>query len=542
MLPQEVKSGVPLLLDDEQYLRFLVDGYLILKPASLTDDDHNLLFQRGSALYETARTLKSPTAHLEILGDNLRAEIPEIDRVLEDGTVKGAVTSILGEDAVLHPHNFLHQSTLADQCFHHDGNLPWNERGHYRSHRPDWLILFYYPQAVTEENGPTEVIPGSAYWTLDHEIGDNDWHSIDLLDRDFGRDVQNAEDLGFRDQRLQDAVDSLQIPQLERKFVHLPKGSVVLVHYDLLHRGSRKLPDSPDRFMFKFHFARTHEPAGPAWKNTMDSPPLEGTKGELQPVIQQIWDWSKGKVKPVDMTSHTDNIAQSLFSGREDQKVESAYRLGMDTSEAAIEILQQGINHDQESTRRASCYGLRTAGFSAISALVQACSSERPSTRRFAVYALGNIATATEPSAIEVMIELLKDPDDLVRSNAAYALGQVSRSSNAGPEILEALIPRLDPELEPNNTEVALLPRSTVRQSVAYGLMQYCFNHQVTAEHLSTLVTYALEDDDRYIKGMLLEAIVHLIDNNSEYEIATRLIRGLMPRRINLVSPPATKG
>ncbi len=155
------------LLNDEQYLQFLTDGFVILQPETLDNHDHDYFYKRAQELYKRTTLLNSPTAHLEILGDNLRAQIPELDKLLEDPVVTGAVASILGEHAALHPHHFVHQSSHIDQPFHPDGNLPWNERGHYRAHRPDWLLLFYYPQLVDDTNGPTEIIPGSQYWTGD---------------------------------------------------------------------------------------------------------------------------------------------------------------------------------------------------------------------------------------------------------------------------------------------------------------------------------------------------------------------------------------
>ena len=160
------------LLSDEAFRSYLIDGYVVIDPVSLGDDFHDFLYQKAEGIYELVKNAKTKTPHLDIIGDNLRAQIPLIDRLLEDPGVSGALTSILGKDYVLHPHNFVHRSGPADQGFHQDGNLPWNERGHYRSHHPDWAILFYYPQQVTLLNGPTEILKGSQYWTTHFEKKD----------------------------------------------------------------------------------------------------------------------------------------------------------------------------------------------------------------------------------------------------------------------------------------------------------------------------------------------------------------------------------
>ena len=189
------------LLDDDAYLRFLSDGYVVVQPEQLDDQYHQLLWDRADALYQQTRALKSRTAHLEILGDNLRATVPELDRLLADPAVTGAVRSILGTDAFLHPHNFVHESLARDQPFHQDGNLPWNERGHYRSHRPDWLIFFYYPQAVTLDNGPTEIVPSSQFWTTDIERDDGTWRpGVPISGESFVPEVLGGDDIKQHDQ------------------------------------------------------------------------------------------------------------------------------------------------------------------------------------------------------------------------------------------------------------------------------------------------------------------------------------------------------
>ena len=176
------------LLTDEQYTQYLSEGAIVLQPDSLGADFHDRLYEHGQNIYSLVESSKSKTAHLDIIGDNLRGRIPEIDDIFKDPNVAGALESILGENYVIHPHNFVHKSSLIDQGFHQDGNLPWNERGHYRSHRPDWALLFYYPQDVTIENGATELILGTQYWTKDFEKDDGTWHSQDSIDRSFGRE------------------------------------------------------------------------------------------------------------------------------------------------------------------------------------------------------------------------------------------------------------------------------------------------------------------------------------------------------------------
>ena len=494
------------LLNDNEYLAFLTEGYLVLQPSDMNDGDHDDLYRAGQALYDKAAASDSETPHLDILGDHLLEEIPKISRMLEDPVVTGAITSILGEGYALHPHNFLHESTTKDQPFHQDGNLPWNERGHYRSHRPDWLILFYYPQMVDQTNGPTEVVAGTQYWTKDFEKSDGTWHSMDALDRTFFREVLDSDDIALRDRRQQEAVNSMEIPDLERRFIHVPKGAVVIGNYDLVHRGSRKLPQTPQRLMYKFYFARTREPVAPSWNNQGD-PDITGVRPELQPVVRQIWNWSAGKSSESDNAD--DSAGHLLQNGGEHEKVAAAYKLGMQDDDPAISCLIAGITNPAESTRRAAAYGLRCQGKKATTKVVEVLTNGSAPQRRVAAYALGTVETAESEAAVSALVtSLASDSDDLVRSNAAYSLAQISRAASCDAAMIgTGLIKRLAPGAEPNNTNAAGLPRSTVRQSAAYGLMLLALNHQLDETVMSEIRQFSKSDPDRYVRGMLAEAV-----------------------------------
>lgn len=498
------------LLTDEQYAQYLTDGFVVVHPQSLDDAFHDRLYRSAQQIYASVEESRSKTAHLDIIGDSLRARIPEIDRLFEDPAVRGALLSILGESYVIHPHNFVHKSSGVDQVFHQDGNLPWNERGHYRSHRPNWALLFYYPQDVTTENGPTELILGTQYWTKDFEKPDGTWHSFDGIDRAFTREELANEDLSFRDRRLNESVASLGIPNLQRKYVVVPKGSVVLCHYDILHRGSRTLPEAADRFMYKFHFMRTQEPTLATWQHQREFDNTNYSRGFLPgvlPVVRNIWNWSANIENSSSAYECLEDLKQSLVNGDEPTRVEAAYLLGEMQSDEAVDALLEGLTHVEESVRRASCYGLKVSGAAQADKILPYVDNKRVSTRRLAVYALGEASNGSNAKVVGALLAALtNDQDDLVRSNAAYAMGQIFRCKVSDfSAAIDALIHRLSPGVEPNNTEVALFPRSTVRQSIAYSLLQAASNHEFSSEQIEKLLALTLEDDDRYVQGFAIE-------------------------------------
>ena len=89
-----------------------------------------------------------------------------------------------------------------------------------RYHRNRWVMIFYYPQDVTLENGPTAVMPGTHYYNG----------------------------------RADDEQDERHLPVLGEA------GTCTLVHFDLWHRA---MPNSTDanRYMMKFQFTRLSEPS-----------------------------------------------------------------------------------------------------------------------------------------------------------------------------------------------------------------------------------------------------------------------------------------
>ncbi len=500
------------LLSDEAFRSYLIDGYVVIDPVSLGDDFHDFLYQKAEGIYELVKNAKTKTPHLDIIGDNLRAQIPLIDRLLEDPGVSGALTSILGKDYVLHPHNFVHRSGPADQGFHQDGNLPWNERGHYRSHHPDWAILFYYPQQVTLRNGPTEILKGSQYWTTDFEKEDGDWHRGDPIDRTEKRNLLGGDDLQQRDLQLEQEIQSLGVPDVERLFLTLPKGSAVICNYDIFHRGSRSLEGQASRYMYKFHFMRTTMPESAAWDHRNSDLKLEDVRKELHPVINHIWNWGKGGLSEEKDTTtkiDVDELRGALRSPDESKRIETAYLLAVIQNSEGEGLLFDALEDDLESTRRAGCYGIKASKVPDIERLIKLTHAERISTRRMAVYALGSHVLLNEKEVVAALIERLKfDEDDLVRSNSAYALGQVVREArHHASEIIDVLIERLCPGVELDNTEVALMPRSTVRQSIAYALVQASANHEFTNQQLSNLIDAGLDDNDRYVQGLTVETL-----------------------------------
>ena len=93
--------------------------------------------------------------------NNILPMVPELYEVLFAPQVRGALTSILGNDYVLHTHRYCHTNFPAEplengqgltMSLHKDGHAGGKRPRHYT---PRWAILFYFPRDCPIEQGPT---------------------------------------------------------------------------------------------------------------------------------------------------------------------------------------------------------------------------------------------------------------------------------------------------------------------------------------------------------------------------------------------------
>ena len=522
------------MLTDEQMTRFLRDGFVVLQPRELDAAFHAAMWRAAGESHDEARGQRD--GHLQIVGDNLRARIPGVARLLDAPTVREAVTSVLGEDWLLHPHHFVHQAGTADQSFHQDGNLPWNERGHYRSHRPNWAMLFYYPQEVTDANGPTEVLPGTQYWTTNFEKPDGSWHPGDAVDKSLRADELNGPDHAARDQRLREVVNSLGVRGLQPRRIRVPAGGIVLAHYDLMHRGTRAGADwvaaGGRRFMYKFYFLRTREPEPAAWRSAAPLP-AAGLDGSIDGVVRHIWHWLRGEQAWAATVVPADQVDRVRAACAEDERVRLAYEIGALARRDAVVRRELGrlLTSEDEALRRSMAYAVGVAGAPCVDIVANAMRSEDPRVRRVAAFAAGE-ARLADAGTVAALFRLLEtDADDLARSNAAYALGHIAR---LGAVPASRLLGRLRPEVEPDNTTSAGLSRSTVRANIAYALC----NMTLEDADLQTLAEQGLADHDRYVRGLAVAALERHARARGAPWLAA-LVAHLASARFNRRSPRA---
>lgn len=365
------------LLTDSQMRRFVTDGYLIMK-ANVGSEVHQAIYDR---LQWILHQESNP-------GNNVLPAVPEMQAVLDCAVVRGALTSVLGHNWVLHPHRFAHNNEPGGEItgtetkvgkgshtfigWHQDDHSPLSRPRH---HFPRYAMLLYYPQDTPNELGPTQLIPATHLYRA-------------FTDADRERGKQCSGDVG----------------------------TCVLVHFDCVHGGSFNAADRT-RHMVKFVFVRVEEPTAPTWDSgepDWQTPASHEAPADCEIVWKRQWNW---------------------LCGRASEPTESA-----DT--AAISGLMAAMEGD-DPLRQNALYALAAMGESAVAPLITDLAvrikdgwNEGAVVMENSAYALA----AMGASAVPALIGLLDNPAEWVQINALFALGEIGTGAQAAyPHILRKL-------------------------------------------------------------------------------------------------------
>ena len=445
------------LLTDTQVQRFIIDGYILIHTDFATP-----LHQQ---IYDTIEDVFAKEGNV---GNNILPRVPEIARVFDHPKMCGALTSLLGPDHILNPHRHCHlnppdskgQSWHKD-CYVFDHNM--------RQPRFHWLLALYYPQDVSEDMGPTGILPG----------------------------VQNWETIS--DPNPQQC--SEQALPLTGK-----AGTIALVHFDSWHRAMPNLSNKK-RYMLKFQFARMQRPLAPSW----NCQSTDWTPDDAHPEVSlDVWNWLCGKEATcATTTDDTATLLRRLEKGTETERLRAAYALGSSNNETIAQLLDvlrrealavedrveaktPDNAHGTNPTALRAAQALVAAGPSAIPQLITALADEHWLVRT----AIADVLATLGPSAakaVPALTEALTDAHWWVRRGAAEALGRIGQAAHPA---LPALIKTTRDE------------DRRVRRATALALAQL----GTYAEGLENALGEVLSDADRYNRfhaGMALSRIDH---------------------------------
>ncbi len=129
-IPRECSAEAPAQrLSDGDVQRFIVEGFLTVQTPFAGAPVHEKIVSK----------LDSAIDRMGNPGNNLLAVVPDIQRVFDHPAVRGAVESLLGPGAYLHPHCHCHnhQPGAGDQSWHKD---EYNYDCTMRSPRCEWIF------------------------------------------------------------------------------------------------------------------------------------------------------------------------------------------------------------------------------------------------------------------------------------------------------------------------------------------------------------------------------------------------------------------
>lgn len=370
------------LLTDAQMREFIVNGYVTVTTA-LPSAFHDAIYEKTAVVFDKEG---NP-------GNNLVPRVPEIQQVLDDANVKGALTSLLGPDYYMQPHRHPHYNPPGSkgQGMHQDGGKRW-------SHHTRRLLVFYYPQDTPVALGPTGVVPMSHYYSTRE-----------------GAHISPEQPICGQ------------------------AGTVAFANYDLWHRA---MPNQSDkrRYMMKFLYARMSEPREPTWANQETE--WTNVPAEHREMFQHLWQWHLGEENGHShqrASTSLSTLIAALDSDSESAGLQAAYTLGSHFGEEALPALIGCLHHGSEQMRRNACYALNAVGTPAVDALRDALTDSREHVRDNAAEALGDLGTKAE-SAAPALVRTLAEDSASVRAHAIEALGTTSqRSSVAVPRLIDAL-------------------------------------------------------------------------------------------------------
>ena len=448
-------SDAPILLTDEEMQRFIREGYITLK-STLPRSYHDDMCGRLEPLDE----------QLGAGHNNILPVVPQLRDLLDDPAVHGALLSILGPDYYLHFHrhdqvNFP-QSVQAIEPWHlGDGRL--HKDGDYHSHHmvdgrrhhaTRFLMMFYYPQDVSLEMGPTGVAPRSQYFprralemqradlrtrmgTLRKRIEAQAQGSIDSDPDARARYERELAAFRVEHAKLFEEIEALDAPwQATRIPIIADAGSVTIVHHDIAHGRFGMNTTSVLRHMVKFLFTRDQEPTAPTWDNR--SPEWIASGDPQEPIWEYVWNWYRGAAtqginRAVD---DTDALVKTLRSVDDAEAIGAAYTLG---NIGAIEPLLEALTSPDVALRCIAGYGFTPLGSAAVAPLLDLVDGARPELLAAIADILGDIGPDAV-DAVPALTRLLQDKDPRVRQYAAEAIGMVAQASAEAPaELVDAL-------------------------------------------------------------------------------------------------------
>ena len=519
------------LLDDATMRQFIVNGYIQVQ-AELPASFHQRI----------CRKIDDVLAQEGNPGDDLLPKVSEIQQVFDSPTVRGALTSLLGTNYVIHPHRHCHDlgPGAGGQHWHKDDYVADQN---VRHHRFRWVMAFYYPQDVSEDMGPTAILPCRQSYNTVYD--NNLARTIEELETERDSAVARSQ-LANHDSALVRRVERRLAVERAHTIEHgeLPlcgkAGTVNLVNFDTWHRATANRSEKM-RYMLKFQFTRMQEPEGaPSWNST--NPRWQSVSHDTNPRLSEdVWSWLHGRERSgttpdAPASKSLQKLLAALRATDEAVCLEAAYRLG-GMGAAVVPALVEALREEAPALCRKnlgrtranpeggnpselySAHALSVVGAPAVAALSAAMGDGEWAVRAAAADTLGNIGARAKP-AVPVLLRALGDASIWVRRNTIEALGTIGCATGG---VLAGLLAALQDEDHRvrRNAAIALskIARPGANEAVP-GLLETLIRDD---RYVSFYAATALgRIGTREAQNALLEALPH--DNDAiDFAVTTAL-------------------
>ena len=429
------------LLNDEDIRHFIVNGYVNVT-ADVPMDIHETIYDKTDELFAGAMDFRGDRQHNPL--NNILPLVPELQIVLESPEVRGALTSILGNGYVMHPHRHCHPNFAGSTPSGKEKGeerlmMPLHKDGHAggkrpRHRTPRWAILFYYPQPCLAEQGPTCIIPGTQYireFMLGGERERSEMHS----------------EGGEGTRRLSENFLNRNLVPMSGEL-----GTVWIMHFDMVHSFLQNYIPL-NRYGMKFVFMRTEQPTAPSWNSEASiwqPPQINHVPYDAEVLWTYMWNWMSGKTDLYETARP--NTATRVASGVEalkkddpNARMKAANELGFiqtDTAQA-VPALVDALEDSYEPVRRNAIYALGAIGKPAVEPLIDALDSEKEAFNMEPILHICDAAhglAAIGAAAVPALITALEDERENIRASAAYALGEMGPVAGEAVDGLVALL------------------------------------------------------------------------------------------------------
>ena len=434
------------LLNDEDIRHFIVNGYVNVT-ADVPTHIHETIYDKTDELFAGAADFRGDRQHNPL--NNILPMVPELQVVLESPEVQGALTGILGNGYVMHPHRHCHPNFAGSTPSSKENGeerlmMPLHKDGHAggkrpRHRTPRWAILFYYPQPCLAKQGPTCIIPGTQYLREFMLDGERQRHEVHAEGGNGTRLLSG----NFLNQNLVPMSGEL--------------GTVWIMHFDMVHSFLQNYVPL-NRYGMKFVFMRTEQPTAPSWNSETSiwqPPEINHVPYDAEILWTYMWNWMYGKTNlyETDRPNTKTDVASAIKALKTDDPnalMKAANELGFMRTDAAeaVPALVEALEDSYEPMRRNAIYALGAIGKPAVEPLIDALDSEKEAFEMEPILHICDAAhglAATGASAVPPLISALEDERENVRASAAYALGEMGLTA---AEAIDGLVSLLTDESE----------------------------------------------------------------------------------------------